>query len=237
MGGLMVYSGISSMAYGAVVSGYDGTSAPEREYQFVSVPGRNGSLLLDSGHYKDVEASYELFFLDGRRAWEYRAALSGVLGYARLENTFEPGEYRMAYVKGPVQVEMAGGRERHARVRVTFGCKPQRFLASGDWPREFTATDPGALWNPCDVASEPLIRIYGTGEAGIGEGTVTVTAHGKEYVDVDSAVQDCYFGAENLNKFVTLSGNAFPLLQPGANGVRLGEGVQKIIVYPRWWKL
>lgn len=235
--GNIIYGGISARDYGAAVDGTDTYSAPERDYETVEVPGRNGALTVDHGRYQNIEISYYMIFKGIRQMEEYRHKITSLTGYRRLEDNHHPGEYRLARLTGGFFPTAHGVGNRMAEVTVTFDCKPQRFLKSGEIPVEVTETNAKALRNPTGMDALPFIRVYGTGTVGVAGETITVKEHGKAYVDIDCELQDCFFGASNLNKFVELPNGGFPVLHSGVNGVSLGGGITKVTVIPRWWRL
>lgn len=235
--GNIIFGGISARDYGAVVDGTDTYSAPERDYETVEVPGRNGALTVDRGRYRNIDIEYYMIFPHTRSFEAYRHNIMALTGYQRLEDNHHPGEYRAAHFKNSFSPTVHGVGNRVAEVTVTFDCKPQRFLKSGEIPVEVTETNTEALRNPTGMDALPLIRVYGTGTVGVAGEILTVKSHGKAYVDIDCEMQDCFFGASNLNKFVELPNGGFPALHPGVNGVSLGGGVTKAVIVPRWWRL
>lgn len=133
--GIVIFNGRSSEDYGIQVEHPPGYQTPARDYETVHVPGRNGDILIDNGSYQNVSREYEIAVgkEDGDFAemanriaeWLYSAP-----GYARLEDSYEPGYYRMAACQEGITVE---NLEQHAgRTKAVFNCKPQRFLKSGD---------------------------------------------------------------------------------------------------------
>lgn len=228
----LIYGGIRTRDYRCIVDGSETYVAPEREYETVSVPGRNGDLTIDNGRYSNVELKYTAKFRTAREMEMFRERITALAGYQRLEDNKRPDEYRQARLRS-LSPSMSGVENRYATVELVFDCMPQRFLKTGEQPLEFTAA--ATLVNPWSVASQPLIRIYGTGTVKIGESSVVIAPHPKDYVDIDCEMGDAYCGPENLNKYVT-RGASYPLLTPGPNAITL-TGVTKIIVYPRWWHL
>ena len=91
-----------------------------------------------------------------------------------------------------------------------------------------------SLVNPTLFASKPLIRVYGQGTLYIGGVGITV-AGSYPYVDIDSEIADCYFGATNANAAVTISGD-FPSLAPGTDYIAY-TGFSAVEITPRWWRL
>jgi phage-related protein len=102
---------------------------------------------------------------------------------------------------------------------------------------EVKVTSPTVFNNPSPFNSKPLIRVYGIGTFRVNDITVTIASHDKPYIDIDCELQECYYGSENMNEYVSFSGNDFPELEPGNNYMLLASGITKLIVTPRWWVL
>lgn len=226
---------VSSLDYGVIISNAAVFDAPARVYESVSVPGRNGAVLFDEGYYDNVTVTYEASLLnkhanlDGFRAW-----LMSHTTYVRLEDTYHPEEYRLAVPSGgfSVSTEIAN---KVGHFKVQFDCKPQRFLKSGDVGTKYTENI--TLFNPTQYPAKPLIRVYGYGQLGVGNDTVTISRHSLDYIDLDCDLCDAYCGGANANPYVSLSGDDYPLLEVGTTGITLGSGITAIEVYPHWWTL
>lgn len=234
MVGNIIFDGISAISCGAIITENESFASPERDYSVVEIPGKNGELVIDNGRYKNVDIKVGMFFWDRRMLSAYKNKMLGKIGYNRLEFSFNPDEFRIAKINGGAYPEMCGIRERHGQLEITFSCKPQRFLKSGEEPVEFTSSSTRALYNPGGQPAKPLIRVYGSGTLGIGGSTVMIDEHGRDYLDIDCDIQDCFHETENLNKYMR---GDFPVLGEGTIGISLGDGITKIIVWPRWWRL
>lgn len=93
---------------------------------------------------------------------------------------------------------------------------------------------PYSLNNPTLFSSSPLIRVYGQGTVYAGGSGITV-AGSYPYVDIDTEIADCFYGATNANSVVTISGG-FPKFGPGPNYIRY-TGFREVEITPRWWRL
>ena len=230
------FAGISSSDYGIYVldkpnRGYK----VERAYDSVAVPGRNGDLHIDSGRYNNIDLTYQCVAMQDadKRLTALNAALVSKVGYQRLEDSFDPDCYRLAVCVRGLDVTPGKGRDA-ASADVMFRCKPQLFLKSGEFAVEYTSS--GSIYNSEDFTALPLIRIYGKGTLGVGD--VDITFDGSsEYVDIDCDIQDAYHEQTNKNASIVLSPNRFPALHPGENGIVLGNGITKVEVTPRWWRI
>lgn len=218
---------------------------PERDYEDVEIPGRNGALTFDKGRFKNVTLTYSdcsLIFDDEITFEQNISALLNWLAkgysYRRLEDTYHPDEYRLAKFVGGTDPEVY--YLRSASFDLEFDCKPQRYLKIGEQSISFTAT--GKIYNPTLFPSEPLIRVYGTGTVTVGSVTITISSHsGISYIDIDSEIKDCFYGSTNCNKYVAISSSDtdldFPVLESEDTTISLGSGITKVEITPRWWKV
>ena len=231
----LTFAGANSLDYGVQISGGGTYNAPQRVYEAVEVPGRNGNLMIDQNRYANIEVTYPAFiarnFHDNIEGW--RNWLLSHLGYQRLEDTYHPDEYRMACFSDMLEVETTT-RNAGGRFNINFNCKPQRFLKIGEERKAVTSGS--KLINPTLFPARPYIRIYGSGTVTLGSQTITVTAHNKSYMDVDSELQDCFCGSDNLNNYATFSDDTFPVLE-GDTTVTFTSGITALEIAPRWWRL
>lgn len=184
--GSIVWNGVSSRAIPLVVENPPHYVSAEREYDVQHIPGRNGDLLKKSETFNNVECSFDVAFGSTEKPHsEIASAASEWLrapnGYARLENSYEPDYYRMAYYQQETDFENVLNCLGHSTI--SFNCMPQRFLKSGDTLLTFDLkTVPAGtmtrfrLRNPTSFSSCPLIYIYGTGGLTINANTVPKNA-------------------------------------------------------------
>ncbi len=205
-----------------------------RDYEAVTVPGRNGALLIDKGNYGNVLRRYDVYFsgpLAAGNAARLRSFLATRPGYRKIEDTLHPDEYCLGCFRGGLDSTL--DNVKYVGYRLEFDCKPQRFLKEGD--ETIPLTGGGILANPEPTTARPLIRVYGSGTVSVGGITVTIAPSANAYVDIDSELQDCFCGDVNCNSLVTVAD--FPVLGPGETTVTLGEGITQIEITPRWWRL
>ena len=221
-----------SRDFGVYISGQGTFSAPARSYNVVQIPNRSGDLLGIGSRLENVSLTYPAFIY---RDFEtnlaaLRAFLLAHEGYFKLQDTYHPDEYRKAYFPGPFEPEVTS-RNNAGSFDLTFICKPQRFLVSGDDTKTFTAN--GSIINPTLFNAQPLIRIYGTGTVEIGTQEIDISS-ANEYTDIDCELMDCFKGVVNKNQYVYFNTNDFPVIPPGESGITL-DGVTKVEITPRWW--
>lgn len=173
------FDGVNSLDYNIGITGSAVYNAPTRDVEMISIPGRDGEYALDHGRFNNIEITYPAGMGDNdqtnfaQRVSELRNQLASRVGYKRLEDEYNPDEYRMAIYKSglevsPVQYSRAG------QFDITFDCKPQRFLKSGE-----TATSKArnsTITNPTLFDSHPLLQFNSNGSDGtISLGTQTLT--------------------------------------------------------------
>ena len=128
-----IFDGTSSLTFDAVVFPGNDRTMPGRQYIVTEVPGRNGDLLTGGNRYSNVEHSYEVIIYRNFES-NFSRLINFLLsrdGYCRLEDTFKPDEFYMAYYTGPTEPRVARNGEI-GRFTVTFNRQPQRWLKSGE---------------------------------------------------------------------------------------------------------
>ncbi len=237
MNHIFTLKGKNMRDFALTISGEDTWKKPKADVERLSIPGRNGDLVFSNRRYENVEIVYHCgitkdFDRNFSALAEYLLSLSG---YQRMEDSYHPDVYRMALLESEISPEMTV-RNRAGQFDLRFSCKPQMYLKTGE--QKTTLTSSGSLFNPTRFASKPLLRIYGTGQLGIGEESIKITK-ANSYTDIDCDLEEAYkdTAAVNCNDNIELSGDDFPALQPGKNGIRLGSGISKVEVVPRWWRI
>lgn len=164
----LTFDGKTSREYGVYITGQAVYNAPERDVEMITIPGRNGSFALDNGRFQNITVTYPAgIFADNEADFaqavsDFRNYLCSRKGYCRLTDEYNPNEYRMAVYKSGLDVDPA--QLRAGEFEITFECKPQRWLTSGE-----TATavaNNGTLTNPTLFDSQPLLAIKGYGTIG-----------------------------------------------------------------------
>lgn len=159
------FDGKSSADFGVYLTGEGVFNAPERAVEMLSIPGRNGDYALDLGRFENISVTYKVGMYDvnesnfATKVSNFRNWLCSKVGYVRLTDTYNTGEYRMAVYKSGLELEhellIAGEAE------ITFDCKPQRFLTSGETATSVASG--GTLSNPTLFDSKPLLECKGHG--------------------------------------------------------------------------
>lgn len=209
--------------------------ASARVYNNSDIPGKNGSVLIDGKKYPNITHSYACVIYNNCIANlnAFREFLLSRVGYCRLEDSIHSGEYYMAFFRDVFEPILDRNRDM-CKFELAFERKPQRFLTSGNTVTTFTSN--GSINNPSRFPSLPLIRVYGTGNLGVGGQTITISQN-STYIDIDCEIMEAFTGSINKNSAVSFSGNDFPTLHYGSNVVSLGSGISKVEITPRWFTM
>ena len=227
------FGSITSTSYGVYITGTGVYNAPERSYESITVPGRDGALLGVEKQLLNIELTYPAFISSNFKTnmSDFKAALLSQTGYQRLTDTYYPTEFRKAVYRGGMEVD---ARTQHdaGQFDITFECKPQRYLVSGE--SAVMVASGGTLTNPTKFPSQPLIRVTGYGTLYVNSDKITV-ASGNTYVDIDCETMDCYYGTTNANSYVTFQNTDFPVLKSGSNSFTYSGNITALTITPRWW--
>lgn len=198
--------------------------------------------MIDNGSYKNVTRKYTISVgeIDGNfttLAAGVSEWLHSASGYARLEDSYEPDYFRLAYYIA--DAEMENLFHQAGKMSIEFNCKPARFLKAGERAVPFTAD--GSISNPTFQKSFPKLTVVvsGSGTLTIGDQTITISGlTNSTRMVIDSELQDVYEEGSltNLNSKVSFS-DGFPLLSPGVNTITFTGSITSVEVIPRWWIL
>ena len=228
------FNGNASTSYGVYISGDGVFNSPEREYETISVPGRNGDFLGIERRLGNVSIRYPAFIYSNfdTNLSNLKAMLLSSDGYCELSDTYHPNEFRKAFFSGPIEVQPTAKKDA-GQFDITFEAKPQRFLTSGKTTTTITTSGTN-ITNPTLFPAQPLIRVYGYGVFYVGSDKITVT-NVYSYIDIDCEMMDCYRGSVNCNEYVTFQKNNFPTLPGGSTGITFDATITQIKITPRWW--
>lgn len=231
------FDNVSSADYGVYISGTETFAVPGRARQMISVPGRNGDLIMDDGRYDNVEIRYSCFIKDDFKDHfpDFINFLAQYTSYARLYDTYHPEETRIG-VPMLAFLPQTGPANASGRFTISFNCKPQRYLLSGMVETIYSGEIDDTLTNPTTMIARPEITVYGYGRIMVGNKSITILQHGSPYMVIDSETMDAHYGAVNLNAY--LQATEFPTLPPGQTRiVSSGSNFDEIDITPRWWRL
>jgi len=229
-----VFNGVSSDAFNIRVTKYPDYDIPQRAVTKITVPGRNGDLIQDTGAYSNFRKEYDLYFNAKQHGFHATARnvalwLCGVGGYARLEDSYDPDVFLLARVDN--QQEISNWMNYMGRLTVDFDCKPQRYLKVGEEEMSLTSgEDIFNAWMPC----YPIFKLTGNGTLNVNGNTIGISNNLNKTIVIDCETQNAYTGAENRNGDIYVTGE-FPFLVSGENEITFNNSSCSMI--PNWWTL
>lgn len=187
--------GVSLKGYKVYINGTEAYNSAERDVEFIEIPGRSGAFALDKKRFKNITVQYNSgTFAENqpefaRKISDLRNFLASRDGYVRIEDDYNPEEYRMGvFSRGlefdPVCYNMA------SEFPIEFNCKPQRFLKIGDLPVSVASGD--VITNPTLFDAHPLIKFNSSGADGsisIGDRNIGVLSAALGIANLDLSVQ------------------------------------------------
>lgn len=235
--GLIVYGGEASSDYGMVVAEAPSFERPTRKQSVYTVPGRNGAVVFQQDAWEDVVRSYQVWLADDAeqdlvdQVDAFEAWLNSQKGYQRLEDSFEPDVFRLAYYSGGIGV--SNHLTQYGEATLSFTCRPERFYKSGEQP--VTVVNGDKINNPTRFTSKPLIHIEGSGTVTITCGGKTMSASVTDYINIDCEQMNAYrLPAENKNSQIS---GSFPVIEPGINTVGITGTVSLCTITPRYFTI
>lgn len=138
--GTLTCNGIDLSEYGLYVSGDKAFSSPEKEYEKISIPGRSGDLILYNGRYSNVDLAYDCILLPApmislgesmeerfrNNAASIREILLSPEGYVKIQDDYNPDEYRLGVFTGPLDIDAVFLKAGKATLE--FYVRPERYL-------------------------------------------------------------------------------------------------------------
>ena len=237
---MIIWAGTSNKDVGMVVEHYPRVIIPQRSQEVQHVPGRNGAIVLPSGSFENYEQQYQAF-LDAKHLGGLELVipklvdwLLGHEGYHRLEDSYFPGVYRMAYYSGGS--EFVSFFNEYGEGTLTFTCAPEKYYKSGEW--EIPLEQNYILRNPSSFSALPTIFITGNGSA---DGTLTFNDKNliikavPESITIDVKNHKAYDGTTNYNNKIT--GSFEDLKLEKETRISWSGGIQSVRIIPRWWTI
>lgn len=232
----LAIDGTNLSKFGVWVDGHKSLNAPEPDVETITIPGRNGSLLIDNGRYTNVSVQYDCLIKENYllNIMALKDFLMSNRGYRRMEDTFYNTIYREGRYVGGTEFT-ASQMFKQGYFTLEFDCKPQKYLKTGELP--LTYTTGATIYNPTMFNAKPMLAITGYGNVVIGDYTINISQHQRNLVYVDCEMQNATYGSTNMNSVLTLTSGDFPELVPGSQPVTFSGTIESVVITPRWWTL
>lgn len=236
---MIIWAGTSNKDVGMIVEHYPRVIIPQRNQEIQTVPGRNGAIVIPNGSFSNYEQSYQVF-LDAKNIGKLEQVMPKVVdwllgheGYQRLEDSYFPDVYRMAYYSG--STEFVSFFNEYGEGTLTFNCAPEKYLKAGE--REIVLTKNQVLRNPSSFAAMPLIKITGNGSNGtllFNSNNLTIAAVPSS-ITIDTKLHKAYNGSTNYNSKI---GGLYENMKLGKETqITWSGGITSVTIIPRWWTI
>ena len=223
------WNGERCTAYGSHITEQPSVIRASERATFTNVPSRSGSLTTLEGDdvYDDFILPVECAVADLSRISELGGWLKGA---GTLALASRPGGFYYARIANQIEFMKVLRNHPNRTFTVNFRCQPF-WYAQGISPVTLT-TSGGAITNPGNIFSEPVITVYGSGDITLMVGLYIVELEGiSGSFTLDTPLMEAYSGPTSMND--NMSGD-FPTLAPGITPVSWSGTVTKIEVLPNW---
>lgn len=170
--GSFTFNGVSSTTHGLRVTSDYVINSTGNDVETVSVPGRDGDLLISKNRLKSVTIELPCTVLSSRKLTDAESDISNWLnvdGYKDLTLSWDPDFiYRSAFIE---TFEIASLMRQFGKVKLNFLTYPVKFFKQG---RTTQTLSNGATVNGLgNVNAKPIITLVGSGDC-------TLTINGRK---------------------------------------------------------
>ncbi len=236
---MIIWAGTSSEDVGMVIQHYPKVIIPARKREVQAVPGRSGDIVIEFDTFENYEQQYDCF-LDAKQLGGLNTVipkvsdwLLGNRGYQRLEDTYFPDVYRMAYVVNAL--EFTSFFNEYGSGTLTFNCAPEKYFKMGE--EEITLTKNQKLFNPSSFPAKPIIKLNGNGNKGylqFGGYIVSISEVPSELI-LDTKQHTAYEGSTNRSSMI--QGLYEYLVLGKETQISWSGGITGVKIIPRWWTI
>ena len=224
------WNGTRCTEYGIIVTEQPSVTIPQERSAQTKIPGRPGSLTTLEGNdvYDELTLTATCFIRDP-------ALIPSIAGWLKGGGTVtfanRPGGFYHARISNQIPFEKILRGNPHCSFAVNFRCSPPFWYVND--PEEVTITNSSAVVvNPGSVYSEPIIHVYGSGDATLIVNDSFVELEGiEDGIVLNSVIQEAYQGETLLNE--KMEGD-FPVLKPGNNLISWSGDVTRLVIAPNW---
>lgn len=241
---MIIWAGTSSKDVGMVVEHYPSITIPQKKIEVQQVPGRNGDIVTSTGAFENYTQTYDTF-LDSKYIGGLEGAMPKIVdwllghdGYQRLEDTYFPGVYRMAYYTGGA--EFVSMFNEYGEGKLTFNCAPEKYLKSGEWP--IVMTSGKKVFNQTVFPALPIVRLKGDGLSSgtlrFNDKTISISVVPDSMV-IDAKRHKAYSEEEGrvISRSNRITGNYEDLTLAKETTVTWSGGITAVEIIPRWWTI
>lgn len=220
----IMFNGAKSSYYGLLVSEYPTIPCVNEDVEEVEIEGRNGSLLIKKGTYKNRELHIKFKMIDSDYFWSRFKKAETWLSNIRDNRLLYDRKDKCFIVKRVLFGDISKELRLYGEFEVTFIVEPflqDMSLFSRSWlENEYVITNQG------DFETFPELKLYGNGniQVQINDDIFTINNVVDE-VTINSELMLCY-GKYKENKLLDMNGG-FPVLKIGDNEIIVSSNITK----------
>ena len=206
-----IFNKINCKDKGVLVNNLPPISKPERVYEEIEVPGRNGKLYIDNNCYNTFQYSITCTLMPGANIREISKWLNGV-GKLILSTELDK-EYEVI-IKDQIDYEQT--YRICNQFEVNFEVQP---IARGVTEKEINLSEESkVIIKESTYQIKPYLKV-------IGSGDITLTINNNslnikqlaDYIEIDCELEEAYKENENCNSKIQCE--IFPYFIPGENSI------------------
>lgn len=193
----------------------------ERDVDFITIPGRDGELVVDNKRYNSIERAIPCI-LNLPKEMNVEHAISDISNWLNIDHRYHDFEwngdpdfvYKAMFFQRFALNRMV---RNHGRVVLNFKIHPIKYLKSGLVER--SVSNGMNVYNPLSLPSKPIIKIVGQGDINLRINNQEVILRRIEMggVIIDSENQMITTLDGNWSQAQQLHSYPFPVLETGAN--------------------
>lgn len=230
------FAGHKNTEYGVHLLSMPTRPHPARKGTLLSLPAADGKFWQDDDAYDQIVIPICCITLDNANIDTINAWLSGK---GNLIFGDEPQRVYHAQITKEFSRSNRSQRLRGQEFTVSFDCEPYRYNVNAANDAETINESGTSITNPGTVASAPLLKVTGTGEATlmIGQNTLLFSSFPAPiYVDCEAKI--AYTGTGTASDPMLLATQyvtgEWMRIEPGANFVSFTSGITSVEITPRW---
>lgn len=196
--------------YGVYVDVAQSHDKPKKNVEAVSIPGRNGDLIIDYDTFQNVTITYPCLIRGADALDRYQdliTFLANMKGYKDIRCSADPAHFREGvFISQQAPTVKRQGNDVY--FDLAFNCKPQRFV----YPEVWENIPSGGLYiNDLLTTCKPIFKLVPTSPSTNPGGTITIRYYASDEVTVEKTevitltgpfgVRDIYIDCETMETY------------------------------------
>lgn len=218
-----IFNNIDSTEY-LTISKLPSIIRASRDIEKIEIPGRSGFITQDLGTYRSTLKSCECWI---KNLEDIDFICSWLIGSGNLVFSNESDKFYKATIIN--QIEFIKIAKEFRSFIVIFETQPFKYGLNNDL---ITITSPSSIYNPTTSSSDPIIKVYGTGDIVLNINEQQFGLYDlDQYITIDSGMMDCYKDTEPRN---SATQGEFPQIELGLNNIDWMGNVSSVQITPNW---